>query len=348
MKPETYEILNDPDLIRIRDDYLARMQDVFDDRQNGSPAFVLSGLTPPVEIPEGASIEDAVHAELDALAAEAHLTRDPRVHRPFSASPTAHDASWERDLFGVPDEPDPVTKLRRRAEPVGTLEPPNLDACEAWQNMKRSTEIFLEANVKLPLFSAHAVSGPIVEAVSLYGAEKFLMAMLDDPGAARHDLQVIADVSCQMRRWFVENVPHQQLQGIITRLRSQPPGYGQIDGCTTQLLGPDLYADIVGPLDDQILSVYPNGGMIHICGYHTQHLPYWRRSKALKVLQLSGDAMTDLPTYYAELRDDQLVYVSPHATMSLRDIMKITQGRRVIIALYPKDLHRIATEIDAA
>jgi len=34
--------------------------------------------------------------------------------------------------------------------------------------------------------------------------------------------------------------------------------------------------------------------------------------------------------------------------MSLRDIMKITQGRRVIIALYPKDLHRIATEIDAA
>jgi len=65
------------------------------------------------------------------------------------------------------------------------------------------------------------------------------------------------------------------------------------------------------------------------------------------VLQLSGDAMTDLPTYFNELRDDQVVYVSPHATMSLPDIMEVTQGRRVIIALYPKDLYRIPAEIDS-
>ena len=57
--------------------------------------------------------------------------------------------------------------------------------------------------------------------------------------------------------------------------------------------------------------------------------------------------MTDLPIYFNGLRDDQLVFVSPHATMSLPDIMKITEGRRVIIALYPKDLHRIPTEIDS-
>ena len=347
MKPETYEILNDPELIRIRDDYFRWMQDVYDGCNEGQPAFVLSGLTPPCEVPEGAGMEEAMHLDFDAQATEAKLMRDRRIFRPLAAEPSTNGKSWGKDLFGEPDEPDPVTKLCRRTEPVGTLDPPDLDKCEAWLNMKRSTEMFLEADVKLPLFSVAPVSGPIVEIVSLYGAEKFLTAMLDNPDAARNDLRVIANMAIEMRKWFVENVPNQQLQGIVHRLRGQPPGYGQIDGCTTQLLGPDHYAEFVGPLDDQILSVYPNGGMIHICGHHMQHIPFWRKSKSLKVLQLSGDAMTDLPIYFNELRDDQVVYVSPHATMSLPDIMKITQGRRVIIALYPKDLYRIPTEIDS-
>ena len=347
MKPETYEILNDPELIRIRDDYFRRMQDVYDCCNDGQPAFVLSGLTPPCEVPEGASMEEAMHLDFDAQATEAHLMRDPRIFRPLASGASTDGKGWDKDWFGLPDEPDPVTKLCRRKEPVGTLELPDLDKCEAWRNMKLSTEMFLEADVKLPLFSVGAVIGPIVTAVSLYGAEKFLTAMLDRPDAALNDLRVISDVAIQMRQWFVDNVPNQQLQGIIHRLRGQPPGHGQIDNCTSQLLGPEHYAEMVGPLDDEIMSVYPKGGMIHICGYHTQHIPYWRKSKSLKVLQLSGDAMTDLPIYHKELRDDQLVFVSPHATMSLPDIMKVTQGRRVIIALYPKDLHRIPTEIDA-
>jgi len=346
MKPETYEILNDPELIRARDEYLDRMEDVFEGRNAGRPAFVLSGLTPGAEVPEGATMEEAMHASFDAMATEAYLMRDQRVFRPLASEPSTDGKGWDRGFFGLPEKPDPVTQLRRRIQPVGTLEPPSLDKCEAWRNMKRSTEIFLEADVKLPLFSVAPVSGPIVEAVSLYGAEKFLTAMLDDPDAAYNDLKVIADISAEMRRWFVRHVPVQQLQGIVHRLRAQPPGYGQIDGCTTQLLGPDLYADMVGPLDDMILGVYPKGGMIHICGRHTQHLPFWRKSKSLKVLQLSGDAMTDLPIYFRELRDDQVVYVSPHATMPLSGIMEITKGRRVIIALYPHDLYRIATEID--
>ena len=230
MKPETHEILNDPELIRIRDDYFSRMEDVYDGCNDGQPAFVLSGLTPPCEVPEGATMEEAMHLDFDAMATEAHLMRDSRIFRQLAASPSTDGKGWDRDLFGTPEEPDPVTKFHRRVEPVGTLDPPDLDKCEAWRNMKRSTEIFLEADVKLPLFSAGGVTGPIVEAVSLYGAEKFLTAMLDDPDAARNDLQVIAGAAIEMRKWFVDNVPNQQLQGIIHRLRGQPPGYGQIDG----------------------------------------------------------------------------------------------------------------------
>ncbi|MHC4562839.1 MAG: uroporphyrinogen decarboxylase/cobalamine-independent methonine synthase family protein [Planctomycetota bacterium] len=347
MKPETYEILNDPELIAIRDDYFRRMQDVYDGTNDGQPAFVLSGLTPPCEVPEGATLEETMHLEFDAMATEAHLMRDPRIFRPVASGASSHGLSWDDDFFPLPKEPDPVTKFRRIKLPVGSLDPPDLNKSEAWRNMKRSAEIFLEADVKLPLFSAYGVTGPIVEAVSLYGGEKFLLGLLDDPDAARSDLQVLADLAAGMRKWFVDNIPEQQLQGIIHRLRGQPPGYGQIDGCTLQLIGPDIYREIVGPLDNAILGVFPKGGMIHICGYHTHHIPFWREMENLKVLQLSGDAMTDLEIYHKELRDDQLVFVSPHATMLLPQIMEITQGRRVIIALYPKDLDKIETEIDA-
>ncbi len=347
MKPETYEILNDPELIAIRDDYFRRMQDVYDGCNDGQPPFILSGLTPPCEVPEGATLEEAMHVGFDAMATEAHLMRDERLFRPVASGAETHGLDWSDDFFPLPKEPDPVTKLRRITLPVGSLEPPDLDKSEAWRNMKRSAEIFLEADVKLPLFTAHGVTGPLVEAVSLYGGEKFLLGLMDDPAAARNDLQVLADLAAGMRKWFVDTIPEQQLQGIIHRLRGQPPGYGQIDGCTLQLVGPDVYREIVGPLDDAILGVFPKGGMIHICGYHTHHIPLWREMKNLKVLQLSGDAMTDLAIYHEGLRDDQLVFVSPHATMLLPQIMEITQGRRVIFALYPKDLDKVESEIDA-
>jgi hypothetical protein len=347
MKPETYEILNDPELITIRDDYFRRMQDVYDGTNDGQKPFILSGLTPPCEVPEGATLEEAMHLGFDAMASEAHLMRDDRLFRPVASGAETHGTDWSDDFFPLPTEPDPVTKLRRIKLPVGCLEPPDLDKCEAWKNMKRSAEIFMEADIKLPLFTAYGCTGPLVEAVSLYGGEKFLLGLMDDPDAAASDLRVLADLAAGMRQWFVDNMPEQQLQGIIHRLRGQPPGYGQIDGCTLQLIGPDAYREIVGPLDNEILGVFPKGGMIHICGYHTHHIPFWREMENLKVLQLSGDAMTDLAIYHEGLRDDQLVFVSPHSTMLLPEIMEITGGRRVIFALYPKDLDKIESEIDA-
>ncbi len=347
MKSETYDILNDPDLIAIRDDWFGHMQAVYDGANDGEPAFILSGLTPPCEVPEGASLEEAMHLEFDAMASEAHLMRDDRVFRQVASGASGHGKGWDDDFFPLPAEPDPVTKLRRITEPVGCLEMPDMDKCEGWQNMKRSTEIFLEADVKLPLFTAVASSGPIVEAVSLYGAEKFLLAMYDDPAAVHNDLSVLAGIAIEQRQWFIDNVPEQQLQGIIHRLRGQPPGYGQIDGCTAQLLSPDSYREFVAPYDDAIFRIYPKGGMLHICGYHHQHIPMWREMESLKVMQLSGDSMTFLQLYFDGLRDDQLMFVSPHATMSLDDIMEVTGGRRVVIALYPRDLENIEAHIDS-
>ncbi len=347
MKSQTHDILNDPELIAIRDDYFRRMQAVYDGTNDGEPAFVLSGLTPECEIPDDATLEQTMHLQFDAMASQAHLTRDPRIFRQLASVASPHGLSWEDDFFPLlPAEPDPVTKLRRIAEPVGSLEMPDLDKSEAWRNMKRSAEIFLEADVKLPLFSAPAITGALVKAADLYGAERLLLAMYDDPAAVHHDMQVLTDINIAMRQWFIDNIPHQQLQGIIHRLRGQPPGYGQIDGCTAQLLSPQLYREFSAPYDDATLSIYPNGGMLHICGFHQHHTPAWREMQSLRVLQLSGDAMTFLPQYFDELRDDQVMYVSPHETMSLEGIMRATGGRRVVIALYPRFLDKIESQID--
>ncbi|MHC4563698.1 MAG: hypothetical protein ACYS8X_13125 [Planctomycetota bacterium] len=56
--------------------------------------------------------------------------------------------------------------------------------------------------------------------------------------------------------------------------------------------------------------------------------------------------MTDLPTYHSQLRDDQVVYVGPHATMQLEQILEVTGGKRAILALYEKDLHRVPAVVD--
>jgi hypothetical protein len=42
------------------------------------------------------------------------------------------------------------------------------------------------------------------------------------------------------------------------------PGHGQLCGCTTQLVSGKMYADFIAALDDELLSLYPHGGMIHL------------------------------------------------------------------------------------
>ncbi len=134
-----------------------------------------------------------------------------------------------------------------------------------------------------------------------------------------------------MHKWYLDHLPLEQLQPVLPHTRAQPPGYGQLCGCSTQLLPPDLYEEFVAPLDEELLTVYPNGGMIHLCGVHTQHIPVWRQMKPLRAVQLNDRAAEDLEVYWNGLRPDQLFYVNPCPGMPVERIMKITGGRRLVI-----------------
>ncbi|MBM3237767.1 hypothetical protein FJZ31_15875 [Candidatus Poribacteria bacterium] len=79
-----------------------------------------------------------------------------------------------------------------------------------------------------------------------------------------------------------------------------------------------------------MLSVYPYGGMIHLCGRHTQHLPVWRDMKSRRAVQTNDRASEDVDKYFNELRDHQILYVNPCDGMPVERIREMTQGRRVV------------------
>ena len=167
-------------------------------------------------------------------------------------------------------------------------------------------------------------------AVNLYG-QQILVGMVDEPEAAKHDLQLINEILCRLHDWYRANVPVTCRQCILPHERCAPPDYGQLCGCTTHLISARMYRQFIAPLDDQLLSLYPNGGMIHLCGEHTQHIPAWREMKSLRAIQLNDRAAWDLERYYRELRPDQVFYLYPCEGMPVERILKITGGERVVI-----------------
>ena len=213
---------------------------------------------------------------------------------------------------------------------VGQLQRPDLDQNPAWILAKRIAEAFLAADVRVPLFSPAILSSPLNIAVNLYGQE-MLVAMLEEPEAARHDLQIIYDVIAETHQWYIDHIPAAQLQPICPTDRTQPPAYGQICGCTTQLLSPDLYEEFILPLDNALLGLYPHGGMIHLCGSHRQLIPLFARMENLKSVQINDRAAEDLAYYAQGLREDQVIYLHSCPGMTVERGLAVAEGHRMVI-----------------
>ncbi|MHC4985993.1 MAG: uroporphyrinogen decarboxylase/cobalamine-independent methonine synthase family protein, partial [Planctomycetota bacterium] len=218
--------------------------------------------------------------------------------------------------------------------PIGELQPVDLDAHPTWRMMKDVAHSFVERDVRGVIFGLPTIGSPLNAAVNLYG-QAFFEAMLTDLAAVRHDLRVITDLLCDLHRWYRATIPAEQLQCVCPGGRSQPVGFGQICGCTCQLLSPSQYAEFIAPLDAEVLSVYPHGGMIHLCGAHTQHIPAFREMDSLRAVQINDRAAEDLETYVGELRDDQVIYLNRTETMTFDRALSIMGGRRLVLVGEP-------------
>ncbi len=324
-------VLNAPDLAAARDAHFTRLGALFDGSPSDKP-FALWGCNGIGKANPYTDTEVWMREAAEDLAAKAERLRDRDVFRPLVIDFGPYGVHFVDRMFGahVYELAPNNWQVKPLDRPIGRLEAPDMDEDDTWALARRAAEGFLDLEVKVPLFGLPTIASALNIALNLYGQE-ILLAMYERPEAARDDLAVINDLLCSMHRWFLDHLPLQQVQPVVAGFRTQPPGYGQLCGCSTQLLPPGLYRDFVAPLDDELLSAYPHGGMIHLCGTHTQHIPAWREMRSLRSLQLNDRAAEDLELYFRGLRDDQVFYVNPCPGMPVERIMEITGGRRVVI-----------------
>ena len=333
MKEATFSILNSQKYLAMRNHYIDRISNIFSGKASRNEVFLLNGVYGTSSYDPYMEPELWMSESLDYLAAEVSKLADPTVFRPLCIEFGPYGVHFIDKIFGCEvfyNESSQQWYNKYLDTPIGQLELPDIDKDETWILAKRIAKAFLASNTSLPFFGLPTIASPLNVAVNLYG-ENILLEMCVDPEMAKHDLNIINQVLCSMHKWYIDNIPAHQLQPVVSGHRTQPPGFGQICGCTTQLLSDSMYKDIIAPFDDKLLSIYPNGGMIHLCGSHTQHIPVWREMNSLRSLQLNDRAAADLEQYYNELRDDQIIYLNPCEEMTSKRAMEITKGYRMVL-----------------
>lgn len=328
----TAKILNEEILIAKRDEWFNKLQDLYNGK-NGDNAFALNGLlsvgkSDPYTQPEK-WVDECLEDIANNLAARSLSDRQfipvcveygiygvHYIDKILGANVFFKDGQWGCDYLRTP---------------IGQLKFPDIENNETFLLSIRAAKEFVKNGGKFPLFGLPTIASALNIAVNLYGQD-ILMELLTDSENAKKDLRVINDLLIYIHKAFRKIVPSQQLQPVISWNRTQPPKYGQICGCTTQLISKELYEEVFAPLDEEVLSVYENGGMIHLCGAHTQHLQTFRNMKWLKAVQLNDRATEDLEKYFNGLRDDQIIYLNPCKKMTIENALKITKGKRLVIA----------------
>jgi hypothetical protein len=270
---------------------------------------------------------------LAQLADRVQQLQDGSVFRPPCVNAGLHGVHFIDKLFGadvyeLDGQPD-NWQTRYLDTPVGSLQPPDLAGHPTWRAAQAFAQAFVDSGVTVPVFMLPTIASALNVGLNLYG-QHLLLTMLTDPPAARRDLQTINDVLIEVHDWYRANIPFDQLHQVACGGRYQPPGCGQVCGCSTQLLSPEQYAGHIAELDDAVLARYPNGGMIHLCGTHTQHIPVWRDMTSLTAVQLNDRAAEDLETYLRDM-PDKVYYVHPCPGMPQEHIASLAPDHKVVI-----------------
>lgn len=278
--------------------------------------------------------ERCVQQQIISLDEQRDLLRTERFFVPGITGIGLHGVHFIDDLLGAEVfdlDGSGNWQVRSLDQPVGTLEAVDLERSKSksWELVRRGAAAFMETGVENVSFETPCLSSPLNVAINLYGQE-FLLAMYEDPAAARADLEVITDLLVELHMWYQRNLPSDKLQVVGGSSRYRPPGRGHLCGCSNQLVSPELYKEFIVPCNERVLSTHPRPGMIHLCGAHTQHIPAWREMSSLGIIQINDRASIDLAEYLRELRDDQVVYNLDRPDMPWRQAEEISGGRRIV------------------
>jgi hypothetical protein len=332
LSPDDRKILNDTELIALRDNGYKELDNLLDGKPLQSVPAQRS-IVGDCDVDLYKDPEGWLLGCLSDLAKRVDFLRDKTCFHPLMVNFSPYGVHFSDCLLGCRVYFNDTSKQWYNDYldiPVGALEPCDLETHELWKMVKRAVNCFLEQEVSLPIFSSPIISSVLNVAVNLY-SDKILMDMALDGEGANHDLAIIHELLCSMHRYFRRTIPENQFQLYATWGRAQPPGHGHLCGCTTQLISGEMYKKYIAPLDDKMFRIYPHGGMIHLCGASTQHIPVWRDMKSLQVVQVNDRAAEDLETYFNELRDNQIIYLHPCDGMTIEKAMAVTGGKRLVI-----------------
>lgn len=215
--------------------------------------------------------------------------------------------------------------------PVGTLEYPDIDDHPAYQALERAVRAFAEAEVRLPYIMPPALGSPLNTAVNLYGS-RFLEEVYDCPDSAHHDLRILADVQTDLARRIRGMVPPNQLIDFTPII----PCFNHFAGCTTQLVSADMYRDVFMPYDEEVCANFTNGGIVHLCGSSIHHIPSFRAMEHLRGVEVTNynHRWEDFEQYYSGLRDDQIIILNAAGMGDDAEVLdrieRLTGGRRIV------------------
>ena len=332
MRADIAATLNDPALIEVREYHMNRLEALFDGRTLGKP-FKLSGFDTAVPTDPAKEPEKWARDILTKMYEHVELILDREVFRPLCPSAWLYGVHFTDKVFGADViGRDGLFWTDGLKCEIGELPVPDLQHNETWRQAQRITEALVAENVSLPFYSTQVLGEPWNQIFNLY-RERGLMAFYDNPEGIRRDLEVMTETLMQMHRWFIDTIPPMQFQPIVPTGRCQPRGYGQMCGCSTHLISGEIYDEFIRPLDERILSLYPHGGMLHLCGSHTQHAGIWAKMPCIRALQLNDRATEDVERYLHILRPDQILYICPTDHYTPEKCLEITGGQRSVLCV---------------
>lgn len=336
------QVLSDPELVAIRQAWEQQLRELFDGRIPDSPLYLWgrlwAGTTDMYEDPEK-RVNEALEVIEEKVGKHRDKITDKTIFRPVLVGSALHGVHFVDKIFGADvyelDGRKDNWQVRYLTSAVGTLKRPDLEANVTWSVARAFARAFVASGATFPVLQLPTIASALNIGMNLYGQE-LLVAMMVDPAAVHHDLAVINDVLLDIHDWYRENVPFDSLHQVAGVGRYQPPGAGQICGCSTQLISAEQYSQFVARHDDAILTRYPNGGMIHLCGSHTQHIETWRKMTSLTSIQINDRASEDLDIYLNEL-PEKVYYVLPCEGMPLGRIEELAKHHKIVICSEPED-----------
>lgn len=111
------------------------------------------------------------------------------------------------------------------------------------------------------------VTGPFTIACAVFGAERVLLATIEEPDAVKRVMDVMAEAGIALARAAIR-------AGADTITLSDPVASGD-------LLSADQYEEFARPYEAKVFSAIEVPTALHICGYTKDHMPHVRSTGTL-------------------------------------------------------------------